>query len=587
MMYAFCFRRKREMFEKTYVRKECKKMKTSLKRMAAMLLVVVMSVCLSITAFAAQGDVVPKGTLTVTGDQLGGKTVTAVRMFTVRATEGETTGSYTYDSYTLEDAWLGFFKATEAEGGIGQDALAAIDGVTFSDTATDDEYRAAAIAYVNSLQDNNGEGTLADFAHKAQKWYRAHVTEFATLMTQQTATQVEGTITGTATFTELTTGYYLVFPEGGSTGDDNRATDAMLINIPTDELDATWNIKSTYPTIDKTVDTVVDETESFADTGSAQVGDTVAFKLKSTVPDMTDYETYVFNFVDTMSNGLTFVQAGGTVANTDVTVTIGGQTVTSGYTVTLEGQKLTVAFADLKTVAGATTGAEIAVTYQATINENAVTLDSVTNTAHVEYSNDPKGTGTGSSTPDQTDIYTYDIKVHKYTGTWGENTPVLKGATFVLSKDAELNTDTNGAYTNAISLVGSKNSYRIAKTGETSTVTSFTTTDTGVITIDGLEAGTYYLHEVEAPAGYNKLTAPVEIVIDVTSEGASYTTPIYTISGEANDNAGDSTVAVQNNSGTMLPETGSIGTIGLTALGIGVVLAGIFLPRRKKSNNQG
>ena len=102
-----------------------------------------------------------------------------------------------------------------------------------------------------------------------------------------------------------------------------------------------------------------------------------------------------------------------------------------------------------------------------------------------------------------------------------------------------------------------------------------------------MEAGTYYLHEVEAPAGYNKLTAPVEIVIDVTSEGASYETPIYTISGEANDNAGDSTVAVQNNSGTMLPETGSIGTIGLTALGIGVVLAGIFLPRRKKSNNQG
>lgn len=587
MMYAFCFRRKREMFEKTYVRKECKKMKTSLKRMAAMLLVVVMSVYLSITAFAAQGDVVPKGSLTVTGDQLGGKTVTAVRMFTVRATEGGTTGSYTYDSYTLEDAWLEFFKATEAEGGIGKDALEAIDGVTFSDTATDDEYRAAAIAYVNSLQDNNGAGTLAGFAHKAQKWYRAHAAEFATLMTQRTATQDEGTITGTATFTGLTTGYYLVFPEGGSTGDDNRATDAMLINIPTDEPNATWNIKSTYPTIDKTVVTVVDETESFTDTDSAQVGDTVTFKLKSTVPDMTDYETYVFKFVDTMSDGLTFVQAGGTVANTDVTVTIGGQAVTSGYTVTLEGQKLTVAFADLKTVVGATTGAEIAVTYQATINENAVTLDSVTNTAHVEYSNDPKGTGTGSSTPDQTDIYTYDIKVHKYTGTWGENAPVLKGATFVLSKDAKLNTDTNGAYTNAISLVGSKNSYRIAKTGETSTVTSFTTTDTGVITIDGLEAGTYYLHEVEAPAGYNKLTAPVEIVIDVTSEGASYTTPIYTISGEANDNAGDSTVAVQNNSGTMLPETGSIGTIGLTALGIGVVLAGIFLPRRKKSNNQG
>lgn len=58
----------------------------------------------------------------------------------------------------------------------------------------------------------------------------------------------------------------------------------------------------------------------------------------------------------------------------------------------------------------------------------------------------------------------------------------------------------------------------------------------------------------------------------------------YTVGTTPNGEAGDSTVAVKNNKGQMLPTTGSMGTIGLVALGVAVVLIGVFMPRKKKAN---
>ena len=104
---------------------------------------------------------------------------------------------------------------------------------------------------------------------------------------------------------------------------------------------------------------------------------------------------------------------------------------------------------------------------------------------------------------------------------------------------------------------------------------------TGKITIKGLNAGTYYLYETIAPTGYNKLKKPIKIEIIVTGE--AYTTPSYKVDDTAN---ADNTIKVENVKGVMLPETGSIGTIGLTALGVAVVLLGVFAPRKKKKENR-
>ena len=173
----------------------------------------------------------------------------------------------------------------------------------------------------------------------------------------------------------------------------------------------------------------------------------------------------------------------------------------------------------------------------------------------------------------------------------------LAGVTFILSASETLTgTPTAPEYTeviNAIKLVGSDGTYRVAKADDPVTQTYFTTNDTGNITINGLKAGTYYLHEVDAPDGYNKLTEPVKVEIKVTGEeGAdpapSYDTPVYVISIDnvAQPGSTNNVVGIENKSGAMLPETGGIGTIGLTVAGVAVVLLGIFLPRRKKKNGK-
>lgn len=531
-------------------------MKQTMKRLAASALAAVMTLGLSATAFAAGngGD----RTLTVTGDTLDNKNVYAVQMFDARVTGTE--DDYTFDSYVLVDTWLSFFTTNEEGGGVGltdQNGDSKVDGED-------------ARLYVESLRDQ----TLADFAHLAQKWVRSHSSNFTVL----TATASNDK----ATFTELKAGYYLVYPEGGSTGTSNRNTDAMLVNVPRDS-DAEWHIKSTFPTVDKKVDTG----SGNADNGSAQVGEIVTFTLTSKVPDMTDYTTFYFAFKDTLSNGLEFVQKTpdpSTIDANDVTVTIGNQSVTTGYTVSLEGTALKVVFDNLIGVTGATTGAEIVVTYKAMITEDAVVGTPAKNTVEVEYSNDPSTGGHGTSTPDETDVYTYEIDVNKWATDAGGMTGNLAGAKFVLSTSATAPTAEEieaglGDYSGLIKLMGSNETYRVAKPGEGGAVTFFTTTATSDITISGLGEGTYYLHEIEAPTGYNQLKAPIQIVITVNN----YETGEATITVNDKAASGDGTVVdVENKKGIELPETGSIGTIGLTVAGVAIVLFGIFAPHKKK-----
>lgn len=547
------------------------------KRAATFCMAAAMALSLSVTAFAAGngGD----RTLTVTGVTLDNKKVFAVQMFDARV-EG-TGDNYTFDSYVLADEdWLTFFKDSTDAGVNLQDRDS--DG----DVDTDD-----ASAYVESLRDQN----LADFANKAQAWVRSHSGNFNVL--EVTASDDR------ATFNNLKAGYYLVYPEGGSTSNDSRGTDAMLVNVPRDN-NAEWNIKSVFPTVDKKVDTDNDG-QNAADNGSAQVGDVVTFTLTSAVPDMRDYTTFYFAFNDTLSNGLKVVDDNGQAVEDgtgitldSLTVTIGGKSVTNGYTVNLSSNSLKIEFTDLKTATiqdgTITTGAAIVVTYKAMITEAATTTNPANNEVKVEYSNDPSNTTHGTSTPDETDVYTYAIKVNKWATDAGGKEGNLAGAKFILSTSAtaptadEIAADYVG-YTGIIKLIGSDNAYRVAKPDEAGAVTSFTTTATGDITISGLEGSTdpgttYYLHEIEAPADYNKLKDPIEVKITVTSLEDG--TATITVNGNTATGDGNTTVDVENKKGIELPETGSIGTIGLTVAGVAVVLAGVMLPRKKKNKEQ-
>ena len=353
----------------------------------------------------------------------------------------------------------------------------------------------------------------------------------------------QGTVTATTTtvsFTDLDLGYYLV-----------DTTLGTLCSLDTTNPNVVMEEKNEVPTNVKTVEE--DSTGNYGDKNDADIGQTVNFK--STITAQAGAENYVFH--DTMSAGLTYTGVTG--------ITLNGTAVdASNYTVTApaaDGDTFDVTFtqAFCDTLKA---NDQIVISYTATLNENAVIAgEGNPNTSKVSYG-DSSNT---KYTPDsQTKTYTWDVDVFKYTKV-GETETALAGATFTLSKNAD--------GSNPIALVSEGNNvYRVAKTGETGTVTAITTDATGKFTIKGLDADTYYLTETAAPAGYNKLAGPVTIVIGENG----------VVNGTTEAPQGVDEVKVLNQSGAKLPSTGGIGTTIFYVIGAALVIGAIVVLIAKK-----
>lgn len=538
------------------------------KRMATILMALAMMLCLTVPAFAAEPAAQAK--LIVSGTQLKGKTVHATKMFTASWVDSNNDGKIDSNdkvSYTLDQEWEGLFWANGISTGTtcpeGSVNVTDKDGATLSEKA---------VAYLAALTENSDD--LIAFAAKAAKYKTAN-------NIQDTASKKAET-EDSVTFDQLVPGYYLVQPDKGSTS-ATRKTDAMLVNVPSDKA-AELRLKSEYPSVEKKVDT--DKTES-----NAQIGQSVNFTLTSKVPDMSEFDTYYFAFKDTMSKGLTFDKD-------SVEVTIGGTKleanaikVESTSDVATGATNITIEILNMKANHANDAGKAITVTYSATLNKNAVVgTDGNKNEAKVEYQNGPKQDDHGTSNPSTTTTRTYPVKVQKHAFENNDQNSFLADAKFALSTSKTVPTFTKGedgsytldkADTNVVRLVGTDATYRVAEKDEDGAVTYFTTVGTSATTINGLKAGTYYLHEIEAPEGYNKLTAPVEVTItETTGTDGNVTGVTYTVNGGTASN--DSNVKIDNKTGSMLPSTGGMGTIGLTVLGVGVVALGVLAPKKEK-----
>ncbi len=389
----------------------------------------------------------------------------------------------------------------------------------------------------------------------------------------------------------LAAGYYLVKDQDSSIGAGKE--DAYTNYIMEVVGAVTVKPKSAVPKVDKNI--VENKTEKNATT--AKVGDVVNFELTGTLPDnYADYTKYQYEFHDTLSKGLTYNgdvkvyvkngEAETELADTSYTVAPADkQTTTPSQDTTI-----TVKFANLKanTVIGKDDASvtidkdsKIIVRYSATLNKNAVVgEEGNTNTVKLVYSNDPNGTSTGTTKDDKATVYTFQLNVTKVDG--ADNTKKLAGAKFKLYYEKE---DTK--YYATVNLSEDDNKDKI--TGWTTTEANGTelTTDTnGNITVKGLKEGTYYLEETEAPAGYNKLTAPVKVDI------ANKTDTIYELkSVEADDTAGTvnkaiGTITIANNKGSTLPSTGGMGTKLFYTIG-GILMAGaaiVLVVRKRRSD---
>ena len=388
-----------------------------------------------------------------------------------------------------------------------------------------------------------GNADAAAFAKLAQKYAKDN------------SIANQGSVTATTTtvsFNGLDLGYYLV-----------DTTLGTLCSLDTTNPDVEMEEKNEVPTNVKTVEE--DSTGNYGEKNDADIGQTVNFK--STITAQPGAENYVFH--DKMSEGLTY--KGDAKVYTDETMmqelAAGNYMVNANPT---DSDTFDITFTQdyLNTITAAT---KLYVKYSATLNENAkVGLEGNPNASKLSYGEINQGTGKpGSTTPlSETNTYTWDVDVFKYTMN-GETEKALAGATFTLSKNAD--------GFNPIALVSEGNNvYRVAKTNETVTVTEITTDATGKFTIKGLDADTYYLTETAAPAGYNKLAAPVTIVIGENG----------VVNGTTEAPQGVDEVKVLNQSGTELPSTGGIGTtIFYIVGGVLVVGAVVLLVTKKRMNN--
>lgn len=511
------------------------------------------------TANAADG-----ATLTVsTADaKFVGKTVNAYKMFS--ATVGGE-GANKAVSYTLTDTWKPFFMDSTASG---------LNG------ATDANVNDKANEYVSELAGDN----LVAFATKASNWAQ---TQAKNITADKTATVSAGATNGnyTATFTGLDYGYYVVAVPGATLANTSGQY-ATLVSVDSTNVNA--NIKGSLPTVDKKVQV----NGNGADTADAKIGDTLTFTLTSTIPDMSAYDTYTFNFKDTLSKGLTYgditsVTVEGVdaplVKDTDYTVTT--TPAAAGNTL------LTVGMTDFKNKQQTNAGKKITVTYTATLNENAVVGGAGNvNSATIQYSNDPSSTGTGESEPDKVRVFTYGFTVDKYTGdNYNDAATRLAGAEFTLTAKGN---------TSAIKFVqvnaGSATEdavYRVAKAGETAgTTTTITTPANGKVVFQGLKNGEYTLTETKAPAGYNKLASAIGVKVNGSNDGTDTTnaTVNITYNNDNNDTTYDQTasngvIPVQNKSGAILPGTGGMGTIAFTVIGVLVIALGVAWTLKRKN----
>lgn len=527
-------------------------MKSLMKRVfaAAAAIATVFGLAATTVATANAAD---NATLTVstTDAKFAGKTVNAYKMFSATVS-----GDGKAVSYTLTDEWKPFFKNSVGLTGV-----------------TDENVNDKANDYVSKLKDS----TLVAFATKASNWAQ---TKANNITADATATVSADASNGkyTATFTGIGYGYYVVAVPGATLA-NAKSQYATLVSVHSTKVDA--DIKGDLPTVDKKVQ--VDGTGK--DATDAKIGDTLTFTLTSTIPDMSAYDTYTFNFKDTLSKGLTFGQVK-SVKVENVTLT-----ENTDYTVTTptasNNNTLTVAMKDFKTKQQANAGKKITVTYTATLNENAVVGGAGNvNSAKIQYSNNPSTNGTGESEPSKVRVFTYGFTVDKYTGDqYTDAATRLAGAEFTLAhKDGSaisfVQVSAGSATANAV--------YRVAKAGETGT-TTITTPANGKVVFEGLKNGEYTLTETKAPAGYNKLASAIGVKVNGQNNGTDTTNATVTITynndngNDYNQTASNGVIPVQNKSGAILPGTGGMGTIAFTVIGVLVIALGVAWTLKRKN----
>ena len=433
-----------------------------------------------------------------------------------------------------------------------------------------------------------GQTALGDAAAKAETLKtEADAKAFAKAVAPYLATAAgsANTVTdGKYVISGLAAGYYLVKDQDGSLIGDNDSYTEYIIQVVGN---VTATPKSDVPEVQKKVKDINDSTDTtktdWQDSADYDIGDSIPFQLKATLADnVSSYTTYKVVFHDTLSKGLTY--------NKDAKVYIDG-TETNGFTVTAtvnaDGTTtLTVSCDDVKAL-GAGNSSVITVEYTAKLNENAV-LGSAgnPNEVYLEYSNNPNkseegNNETGETPKDVVIVFTYKTIINKV----DSETKPLTGAAFKLEKLIKGEDGAADTWTTVkeFAVDGTTTSFTFSglddgqyKLTETKTPVGYNTIDPIYFVIEATHGETADVPTLKTLNAYltdangNKQTE--------MKDGESVNIDLGTV----DLTAGSITTTVVNKSGSELPSTGGIGTTIFYVLGGVLVLAAVVLLVTKK-----
>lgn len=415
--------------------------------------------------------------------------------------------------------------------------------------------------YVTFVADKSNPTGARELALKAMAYAKEN--EIGATATATASESKDSDIT--VEFNNLPWGYYVVESSVGT-----------ACSIDTSHPDATIRDKHEAPSIDKKILDGTGMSGVITDNGkknSVNIGDVVGFEV--TINVKPNAKKYVLH--DVMDKHLLF---GGSLNDIHATLkdeenpnkNNPGLGINTDYILNTnpgDGCTFEVSFTDEfykkyeKQINSGNLN-KITLTYIALVKDGAPINTAMPNKAHLTY-------GENSQTGEvETNTYTWGIPVFKYTG----NDEALAGAKFIVS------TNKNPTEENALKFKNEGDKYRYTSTGGNIELVS---SEEGMININGLQSGTYYLKETKAPDGYNTLKDPIKIVVE-----GDETTGKRVIKVDKN---GDATIVdkvkVQNNKGSLLPSTGGMGTTLIYVVGSILVLASgiVLFSKRKEGTN--
>ena len=444
--------------------------------------------------------------------------------------------------------------------------------------------------YIQKINENKVEGSAAE--QKLENRYSTYRYFVEELIAQIQKDQIQGetieikdaTASNSVEIKGLDYGYYII--EDATEVSETHSAASLAI-VTTANPTAILNIKSDYPTVTKKV-YEEDDNVGWNDVADYEIGETVPFKYTSNIPNINGYSKYYYAWHDSMDEALTLqndsiqIQISGSLNGSDKTYTL---TKTEYVLNTNPGNNETfqIQISDIKAIVDREFpqfsnnenqyGQTVTVSYNALLNDKAAEdtgRPGYENDVRLEFSNNPnlvegkQSADTGFTPWDTVVCFSYRLDGLKV----NNKLTSLANAKFKIYRDAEC---TEAVFDE-----------------------EYISDENGNFTIYGLDSGTYYLKETEAPAGYRPIDEPIMIQIEaafksdrntyekgkgagdevLTLSGNAVVTTFYdgeehveTVEMAAEQETGSLALTVVNQIGSKLPVTGSYMMPVLLAIG--------------------